>query len=209
MNQNIKPIKLIILIIIAYTSIVFISGVVEIRKFISDISFSFYLLSLFFPLCSHFILSIRWHILMRFLGIRIVFFENIKIYFSGLALIAAPARAGEAIRSVWLLNKFKLPLKIGIGITLSERIGDLLSALLVIIWSFYGNIFYPILALISLLFLFSLNLRRNFLNLRVFNLRKIDIINNIFFKSDLSRKLHSLYLTVKIFRGQFIAFSLY
>ncbi len=197
MNKNIKPLKLIILLIIVYTFIVLVSGVVEIQQFISEIPLSFYLVSLSFPLFSHLILSIRWHILVRYLGINIPFYENIKIYFSGLALIAAPARAGEAVRSLWLFNKFKIPLKIGIGITLAERIGDLLSAVLIIMWSLYSNIAYPILASAGLLILYYLTKYFRLFNRVSCNLKKIKSINYIFANSSLSKKVYSIYSTVK------------
>jgi uncharacterized protein (TIRG00374 family) len=76
----------------------------------------------------------RWSYYLRQLGFPLPLKPAAKIYVAGLALIGAPARSGEAVRGLWLQRRHGIPLTVGVGITLAERLADLASALLVLSW---------------------------------------------------------------------------
>tara|TARA_Y100001968_G_scaffold325158_1_gene365918 strand:- start:455 stop:1417 length:963 start_codon:yes stop_codon:yes gene_type:complete len=128
-------IKLIALSIILYSIFILIFGIYDFKESILLIPFYWWLFAIFFTSTSHFILSIRWNYYLNYLNHSLTFVESSKIYLAGLSLMAAPARSGEAIRSIWLSRRHGIPLSIGTGITISERIGELFSAILVIAWS--------------------------------------------------------------------------
>jgi uncharacterized protein (TIRG00374 family) len=83
---------------------------------------------------SHVVLIGRWSYYLRQLGFPLPLKPAAKIYVAGLALIGAPARSGEAVRGLWLQRRHGIPLTVGVGITLAERLADLASALLVLSW---------------------------------------------------------------------------
>ncbi|MEI8251802.1 MAG: lysylphosphatidylglycerol synthase transmembrane domain-containing protein [Synechococcus sp. ELA057] len=85
-------------------------------------------------LLSHALLFQRWQFYLRRLGFPLAWRPSARIYAAGLALIAAPGRSGEALRGLWLQRRHGIPLQVGVGITLAERLADLASALLVLSW---------------------------------------------------------------------------
>jgi uncharacterized protein (TIRG00374 family) len=89
---------------------------------------------------SHLLLFGRWQFYLGRLGFPLATPASAVIYTSGLALIVAPARSGEALRGLWLKHRHGFPLQVGLGVTLAERLTDLSSALLVLSWGLGGRI---------------------------------------------------------------------
>ena len=121
--------------LLIYLSFILFIGFYEFKESIFLIPLTWWITSISFPLISHLILSIRWFYFIKYLKCKLNYFQSSKIYLAGLSLIAAPARSGEAIRSLWLSEKFNIPIDIGISATISERLGDLISALFLISFS--------------------------------------------------------------------------
>ncbi|WP_320664534.1 lysylphosphatidylglycerol synthase transmembrane domain-containing protein [Prochlorococcus sp. MIT 1223] len=150
--SKIRLLKLVITFFLLYTAIKLYPEFSNIKYYISLVPDKLWIYSLIIPILSHYILSIRWFFLIRFLKYKISYFDSLKVYLAGLTFMAAPARSGEAIRSLWLSNRHSIPIKIGIGITINERVTDLISALILIIWS-TNNIK---LLIVLILFLFTI-----------------------------------------------------
>lgn len=89
---------------------------------------------------SHLALFWRWQFYLQRLGFPLAARASAVIYVSGLALIVAPARSGEALRGLWLKRRHGFPLQVGVGVTLAERLADMASALLVLSWGMGGRI---------------------------------------------------------------------
>jgi glycosyltransferase 2 family protein len=85
-------------------------------------------------LFGHLLLCRRWQFYLGCLGYPLPWLASARIYVSGLALIAAPGRSGEALRGLWLQRRHGFPLQVGVGITLTERLADMAAALLVLSW---------------------------------------------------------------------------
>lgn len=96
-------------------------------------------------LCSSGLLFLRWQFYLRQLSWPLAWRPSITIYTAGLALIAAPGRSGEALRGLWLQRRHGFPLKVGVGITVAERLADLASALLVLSWGLGQRIWAAVL----------------------------------------------------------------
>tara|TARA_Y100001968_G_scaffold321506_1_gene356071 strand:+ start:66232 stop:67185 length:954 start_codon:yes stop_codon:yes gene_type:complete len=177
MNLN-NLLKLIFISLILYSSFIVVFGFFEFKESITSIPIKWWLLSILFPFLSHFILTLRWHYFIRYLNYPLNLIDSLKIYLAGLALISAPARSGEAIRSVWLSKRHNITTDVGIGITLSERIGDLISALILLFFSL-GN-YYIIIISIIFLFIFhytSTNLDKLFIKSIKRTINRIPLIN--------------------------------
>ena len=109
-------------------------GIQDVRTTLSELPWRWWILAPAICLGGHLILIGRWSFYLRQLGFPLPFKPAAKIYAEGLALIAAPARSGEAVRGVWLQRRHGFPVTVGVGITLAERLADLASALLVLSW---------------------------------------------------------------------------
>ena len=183
-------IKLLLIFIVFYALLILFFGIYEFKDLIIKIPYTWWIASTIIPILSHSILSVRWYFLIRYLSFRIKFIESFKIYIAGLSLIAAPARSGEAIRSIWL-NPYKIETNVGIGITISERITDLSSASLLIIWSLTNNQY--IYLMILFLFILIYSLRNNFIYLLKFIIKIISLIfknkSTIIFKKQVYKSL--------------------
>lgn len=85
------------------------------------------------------ILSLRYHKLLKKLGIIIPFKESFKIFISGLSMIISPLGSGTIIKSHLLKKKFGIPISSTLPIILVERWTELLSILIlmiiVLIWT--------------------------------------------------------------------------
>src|ERR1700690_762973 len=69
---------------------------------------------------------IRWHAFMSRLGHRLAAFRHLLDYLSGFALTVSPAKAGEALRGVYL-REHGVGYSQSIGALFVERLLDLLS----------------------------------------------------------------------------------
>jgi uncharacterized protein (TIRG00374 family) len=87
--------------------------------------------SLFFLLCSMTFLSfiirfLRWHILLVLAGHRLPLLWHFNCYLSGLAFTATPGKAGETIRSFFLVSR-GVPHADSLGLFICDRFCDLVS----------------------------------------------------------------------------------
>jgi glycosyltransferase 2 family protein len=76
----------------------------------------------------------RWHFFINQLGNSVSLTGNFGIYLSGFSLTASPGKSGEMLRAVYLLE-FGVPVKHTLAAFLSERFCDLISLLLIGIFS--------------------------------------------------------------------------
>jgi uncharacterized protein (TIRG00374 family) len=109
-------------------------GVNEVSATIKQIGWEWWLYTIAAVTIGHLMLLSRWHLDLRLLGYRIPLLASSRLYASGLALIMAPARGGETLRGLWLKRAYGVPIQVGVGITLSDRLLDLTSALLLAAW---------------------------------------------------------------------------
>ena len=109
-------------------------GIQEVSATLGKMPWRWWILAPAICLGSHLVLIGRWSYYLRQLGFPLPLKPAAKIYLAGLALIGAPARSGEAVRGLWLQRRHCIPLTVGVGITMAERLADLASALLVLSW---------------------------------------------------------------------------
>lgn len=88
-----------------------------------------------------FIKGIRQFLLLRAIGIRMEFKENLLIYLSGLSLIATPFGIGQVVKSFFLFKKYDQPISKTVPIVVLERYHDLLALFcFMVILLLIGNI---------------------------------------------------------------------
>jgi len=74
---------------------------------------------------------LRWQYLMRQLGDVAGLKDGVLCYFSGFALTTTPAKAGEAVRALYFWRRLGIRYSHTLSCLLTERVMDLLSAVLV------------------------------------------------------------------------------
>jgi uncharacterized protein (TIRG00374 family) len=74
-----------------------------------------------------FIKGIRQFLLLRTIGIRMEFKENLLIYLGGLSLIATPFGIGQMVKSYFLFKKYDQPIPKTVPVVILERYHDMLA----------------------------------------------------------------------------------
>ena len=82
---------------------------------------------LFLSLGNYFVRFIKWEFYLRLLKIKIARLLSAKIFFSGLAMSASPAKMGEVLKSFLLKEIINEPISKTASIIFAERLTDLLS----------------------------------------------------------------------------------
>jgi uncharacterized protein (TIRG00374 family) len=93
--------------------------------------------------------------------IKIPFYRNIVIYFTGYAFSLTPGKLGEVIRSKYLKDEFQLPISRTAPTVLAERYYDVVGVVVItlIAYAFLGaqNVFIPLSFFLLIVFYFSVN----------------------------------------------------
>jgi SAM-dependent methyltransferase/uncharacterized membrane protein YbhN (UPF0104 family) len=69
----------------------------------------------------------RWQFLMRHAGVRLTERPSLQIYLASLVGTATPAYVGEAVRAVWIRQRFGVPARTTITVLVFERLLDVLA----------------------------------------------------------------------------------
>lgn len=120
-------------------------GLHDLAATLSRLPWIWWLIAPAAALLGHVFLFARWQFYLAHLGHPLPWLPSARIYSAGLALIAAPGRSGEALRGLWLQRRHGIPLQVGVAATLSERLADLASALLVLSWGLGQRIWSAVL----------------------------------------------------------------
>jgi glycosyltransferase 2 family protein len=179
-----KLVVFVVVIIIFYVAILIISDINTISDQISNIKLIY--LPIIFSLTGFqlIILGIKYHRILKKLGIDISLNESVKIFISGISLIATPGGAGTAIKSHILKKKYATPISKTLPIIFMERLTELIGTLIVLSLFFYWTNLYESLLAIILGFIFSfimyllISNNKIFYSLKIF-LNKINKIKKL------------------------------
>ena len=83
---------------------------------------------------------IRWEYYLRVLGISGDARTSTLVFLTGLSMIMVPGRVGELAKSYFLKQKLNTPVRLSAPVLITERIGDVISVLLLGLW---GLVFIP------------------------------------------------------------------
>lgn len=84
---------------------------------------------------------IKWHFYLRQIGVHgFSLKESARLFVAGFPLAVTPAKAGEALKGVWLNQACGIPVARGIAVVIAERVSDGLAVLFL---STMGVIAYP------------------------------------------------------------------
>jgi uncharacterized protein (TIRG00374 family) len=175
---------LVIIIVIFYIAILIFSDINAIADKISNIQITY--LPIIFSLVGVqlVVLGIKYHRMLKKLGINIPLNKGIKIYISGISLIATPGGAGTAIKSHVLKKRYNVPLSRTLPTIFMERLTELVAILIILSFFFYWtNLVESIFAIaLGLIFTFIMYLliskNKIFNSLKIF-LNKINKLKKL------------------------------
>jgi uncharacterized protein (TIRG00374 family) len=159
-----KIIVLVVITILFYVGILIYSDINSVVDKVLKIKYEFLPIILSLMGIQFICLGIKYHRLLQKLSIRIPVFDSIKIFISGLSLIATPGGAGTAIKSHILKKKLGHPLSLTLPIIFVERLTELLAILIVLtIFLMWTNLYESLIAIglgyifVSIMFIISSN----------------------------------------------------
>lgn len=177
-NFTDKMIIFVVIIIIFYVAILIYSDINVIANRISEIQILF--LPIVFSLTGVqlIVLGVKYHRMLRKLGISIPLKESIKIFMAGISLIATPGGAGTAIKSHILKKKYGIPVSKTLPIIFIERLTELIGILVILSLFFYSTGLFESIFAIGFGFIFVFVMYLLISNGRVFNSVKV-LLNKI------------------------------
>ncbi len=130
-----------------------------------QISVGIIVLALMLSLVNYLLRFLRWQYYLRVLGHNVPVFNSLHIYLAGFALTTTPAKAGEALRSVFL-KKYNVSYSSSLACFFSERLSDLLAVILLCaigIWAYPQGKFLTLISLAAIVTLIILVQNSNWL----------------------------------------------
>ena len=126
---------IIVLAICLYAAFLIFSDFSTIKDKLENFRLTYLPFILIIVPCSWIALFVRWHLLLRNVGIHIPIKHSAKIYFAGFALAITPGKFGELIKSQLIKKRFDVPRTSTVPLVFAERLYDLVGAVAV---SFVG-----------------------------------------------------------------------
>lgn len=118
-----------------YILLIFVSDIDKISKHFLEIRVEFLFLIFILVFLSHIVKSFRQKELLQILGEKISSIQNLIIYMAGLSLVSTPGGLGTFIKSLYLKQKFHIPVEKSISVIFMERYHDLLAGTSIILVS--------------------------------------------------------------------------
>lgn len=211
-NLTDKIIIFVVIIIIFYVAILIYSDINAIANRISEIQIRFFPIAFSLMGVQLLALGVRYHRMLRKLGISIPLKESIKIFIAGLSLIATPGGIGTAIKSHILKKKYNIPVSKTLPIIFIERLTELIGILVILSLFFYSTGLFESIFAIGFGFIFVFVMYLLISNGRVFNsikalLNKINKIKKFTITLDESKE-SLIKLTEKNVFSEMIGWSL-
>jgi uncharacterized protein (TIRG00374 family) len=112
-----------------YGGIVVFSGYTDVKAALSAMGINGWLTILGLSSLNFLIRFLRWHMYIRALDCRVPWFKNLQYFIAGFAFTSTPAKAGEAVRSVYL-KRYNVKYSDSLAALFVERLTDLLAVVL-------------------------------------------------------------------------------
>jgi glycosyltransferase 2 family protein len=129
-----------LLSIIVFTALAVYGDLQELIENILALHPLFWLVALGLTLVHILVRLARWEYYLRVLGISADARTSALVFLSGLSMIMVPGRVGELAKSYLLKQKLDTPIRLSAPVIITERIGDVISVLLLGLW---GLVFIP------------------------------------------------------------------
>ncbi|MGI9308449.1 MAG: lysylphosphatidylglycerol synthase transmembrane domain-containing protein, partial [Gammaproteobacteria bacterium] len=112
-----------------YGGIVVFSGYDEVTTALGSIGIGGWLTVLALSSLNIVVRFLRWHMYISALGHRVPWFKNLQYFIAGFAFTSTPAKAGEAVRSIYL-KRHDVRYSESLAALFVERLTDLLAVVL-------------------------------------------------------------------------------
>lgn len=154
-----KVFSIIVIAICLYAVVLIVSDFSKLRDHLTNFKMDYLPLILLIVPTSWVALFVRWHLLLRNLGVKIPIKSNAAVYFSGFALAITPGKLGELVKCQIMKDKFDIPRSTTAPLVIVERLYDLVGAVAVAIigiWALGLGQYIIIFSALILVFIFTL-----------------------------------------------------
>lgn len=121
----------VLLAIVVYTAMVLLSDVQRVRETAIDFDPAFIPLILMLPLANYFLRFLKWHYLLKRLGVSIPPGKSMIAFLAGFSMTVSPGKFGELLKCYLLRDSDGLPVSKTSSVVVAERITDLISMLMI------------------------------------------------------------------------------
>jgi len=208
-----KIVLMIVLLVPIYVVLISLSDINLIASEISSFDWSTLIFASSFIFLSQIVRALRWHLWIRKITTKITLKDNIWIYFSGLSLMATPARLGEMVRSVIIKEKYSIPVSKTIATLFIERFYELITlgilSSIALLFVEFDNMIVVIPVIITIIMIILVNKKELFINIiNKFSKKRFlsKIIPNIIESTDVLHKLLQpkqlpIFILLSVFAG--------
>jgi uncharacterized protein (TIRG00374 family) len=166
MNRSIngKVILGLILAIIVYAGLAFVSDIKELAEVGSNFNWLLFPVVLGLALGNYLMRLIRWHMYLRAVGVDISVRDSAVVFFAGLGMSVSPGKLGELLKAQYVKNINETKVRVTAPVVIAERLTDLIGVILIAatgVFIFnYGFLFFAIIILAVGSLLLTLSSRR-------------------------------------------------
>lgn len=126
---------------LVFLALILLGDIRQVGQRVQTFQWSLYPLALLLTLFNYTLRFVKWHYYLGQIGASgLTVRESARLFVAGFPLAVTPGKVGEALKAVWLKQKYQVPVARGIAVVLAERISDGLGVLAL---STLGVIAYP------------------------------------------------------------------
>lgn len=123
----------VILAIVVYTAIVFLSDAKEVGNALSSISLCWIPLFLSLSLLNYLLRFFKWQYFLRRINVHIPWKESFAVFVAGFSMTVSPGKLGELLKCYLLKDRRNISVSRTSSVVLAERITDLISMIFIAI----------------------------------------------------------------------------
>ena len=152
-----RVIIIVALAMVFYFVLVILSDADEVGAAFNEFKWAYLPPVILLVLLNYVVRAERWHSYLRTIGLALPRVRSYRFFLAGLSMSITPAKAGEAMKALFLKLEKGAPVERGVAVVFAERISDMIGMVVLIgIGSFaiaYGLISFAAVVLILILIL--------------------------------------------------------
>ncbi len=127
-----------LLAVLVYSALAFATDWDELSKSLTDMRWRYIPLVLALASLNYLTRFVKWHYLVRHLGIRVPLGTNLIIFLAGLFMSVTPGKMGEILKSYLLKRTYGTPISKSAPVVFAERLTDLIALLILAVLGGYA-----------------------------------------------------------------------
>lgn len=114
-------------IVVAITATAMFSDYKKVGSLLASIELIWLPFIVLSVLSNYLLRFVKWCYLLRVVGVKVPFWQNMWIFFSAFTMVLSPGKIGELVKSFLLRERFAIPVTKTAPVVMAERLTDLLG----------------------------------------------------------------------------------